>query len=396
MTQLTRRAFLVASATTALAACAAPQLAVPSVNPLPEDQQLQPVKLGYLPITDASALLLAHARGYYADEGLTAEPTLFRSWSGIAEAFQAKQINVAHLLMPMTVWMRYGLGFPLKVVAWAHTNGSALTVSQKVRAVGDLRGRTVAIPFYYSIHNVVLQLVLRSANLSVAIPGQNAAADAVKLVVMAPPDMPTALANGSIEGYIVAEPFNAAGETLAGGRILRFTGDVWKDHACCVVVMHDDDLALRPTWARKVLTAIVRAQRWARENTAEAATVLSKDGKGYLAQGAPVITRAMTYYDLGEYGPSGTGAIRHADWGAKRISFQPYPFPSYTEELVRKLKQTTVDGARAFIDTLDPATVARDLVFDGPVRLAYDAAGGPSAFGIAPATAFTRTEVIDV
>lgn len=37
------------------------------------------VRIGYLPITDATPLLVAHAKGYFADEGLEAEkPTLIR------------------------------------------------------------------------------------------------------------------------------------------------------------------------------------------------------------------------------------------------------------------------------------------------------------------------------
>ena len=51
--------------------------------------------------------------------------------------------------------------------------------------------------------------------------------------------MVPALAAHHIAGYIVAEPFNATAETLGIGKILRFTGDVWKDHACCVVFMHE-------------------------------------------------------------------------------------------------------------------------------------------------------------
>src|SRR5438046_1524258 len=64
----------------------------------PESKAL---RIGYLPITDATPLLLAHAQGLYKNEGLEAEkPTLFRSWAQIAEAFQAKQVDVVHLLMP--------------------------------------------------------------------------------------------------------------------------------------------------------------------------------------------------------------------------------------------------------------------------------------------------------
>jgi ABC-type nitrate/sulfonate/bicarbonate transport system substrate-binding protein len=38
--------------------------------------------------------------------------------------------------------------------------------------------------------------------------------------------MVPALAAGQIQGFIVAEPFNALAETRHVGRILRFTGDV--------------------------------------------------------------------------------------------------------------------------------------------------------------------------
>ncbi|GEP03584.1 hypothetical protein MOX02_16220 [Methylobacterium oxalidis] len=40
------------------------------------------VRIGYLPITDATALLVAHAKGYFEEAGLkVAEPTPVRSWS---------------------------------------------------------------------------------------------------------------------------------------------------------------------------------------------------------------------------------------------------------------------------------------------------------------------------
>ncbi|WP_242412007.1 hypothetical protein A5482_002535 [Cyanobacterium sp. IPPAS B-1200] len=48
------------------------------------------------------------------------------------EAFLAKQINVVHLLSPITVWLRYGRNFPGKIVAWNHTDGSALTVLYQI------------------------------------------------------------------------------------------------------------------------------------------------------------------------------------------------------------------------------------------------------------------------
>jgi NitT/TauT family transport system substrate-binding protein len=87
-----------------------------------------------------------------------------------------------------------------------------------------------------------------------------------------------ALAARQIAGYIVAEPFNATAELMKIGKILRFTGDVWKNHACCVVFMHEHDLTQRPAWSQKVVNAIVKAQLWARSHPQETAQLLSKDG----------------------------------------------------------------------------------------------------------------------
>jgi len=201
------------------------------------------LRIGYLPITDASPLLLAHGKGLYAEEGLDAErPTLFRGWSPLAEAFQAKQVDVVHILMPMAIWLRFSQEFPLKLVAWNHNGGSALTTRFEINSVEELAGKTVAVPFWYSVHNTVLQMLLREAGLTAITQGDaDASKGEVKLLVMSPPDMPPALSNDSIQGFIVADPFNAVAEVNNVGKVLRFIPDVWLDHACCVVVMHQDD-----------------------------------------------------------------------------------------------------------------------------------------------------------
>jgi NitT/TauT family transport system substrate-binding protein len=375
-----------------LGACgqgAAPRPGGPATPGQPESKTL---RIGYLPITDATPLLLAHAQSLFAAEGLEApRPTLFRGWSQLAEAFQARQVDVVHILMPTAVWMRFGQSFPVKLVAWNHTDGSAFTVANSVRSLDDLAGKTVGIPFWYSIHNLVLQLLLRKGGLKPVTRGEPSASErTVKLVVMAPPDMPPALANGTIAGYIVADPFNAVAEVNQVGRVFRFTGDAWLNHACCVVIMHEEDTVKRPQWAQAVVNAIAKAQLFARENRKETARILSKDGADYLPQPLPVIERALAYYDRAEYGP--TRAVEHPDWPNNRIDFQPFPFPSYTEELVRLLRETVVDGDNAFLKTLDPKQAHGTLVDDRFARAAIKAAGGPARFGLPES--LTRTERI--
>ncbi len=341
------------------------------------------LRIGYLPITDAAPLLLAHAKGYYQEQGLEAEqPTLFRSWSQLAEALQARQVDVVHLLMPLGIWMRFGQQVPIKLVAWDHVNGSALTVAHEIERLEDLAGKTVAVPFWYSIHNVLIQLLLERAGLQPILRGEPSSTErTVKLVVMAPADMAPALANGSIAGYIVAEPFNALAEVQGVGKILRFSGDVWLDHACCVVVMHEEDVATRPDWAQAVVTAIVRAQRFARAERAEAAQLLAKRGdRGYLPQPLEAIERVLLDHEHDRYVQDGT--IRHPDWQAQRIDFRPYPFPSYTEALIEHLRRTQVEGSARFLETLEPAQAHRELVDDRFVLRALAAEGGPVAFDL--------------
>src|SRR5690606_11793179 len=98
-----------------------------------------PLRIGYLPITDATPLLVARHNRLFQDQGLAVDrPRLFRSWAQIVEAFLAGQVNAVHLLAPRTVWARYGSGARAKVVAWNHMSGSGLTVQPDIRALADL------------------------------------------------------------------------------------------------------------------------------------------------------------------------------------------------------------------------------------------------------------------
>lgn len=357
------------------------------------------VRIGYIPITDAAALLVAHAEGYFQDEGLeVADPTLIRGWSPLIEGFAANRFNLVHLLKPIPLWMRYQNDFPVKIMSWAHTNGSAVVTGRhvEVNEFADLGGKSVAVPYWYSMHNVVLQMALRDAGLTPVIRDQGARleADEVNLMIMPPPDMPPALAARSIDAYIVAEPFNAAGELLARGNVLRFTGDIWKNHPCCVVCMNEQLVDREPEWSQKVMNAVVRAQGHIQDNKGEIARMLSRDGKAYLPMPAAVVERAMTLYS-GNSDYTDSGAIRNADWGNGRIDFSPWPYPSATRMLVEAMNETLVGGDKRFLEGLNPQAVADDLVDYDLVRLAMEKyPAWQNAPGVDMDSPFSREEVI--
>ncbi|MGX6509187.1 ABC transporter substrate-binding protein [Rhodococcus sp. SJ-2] len=343
------------------------------------------LRIGYLPITDAAPLLVAHGAGLYP-RGVVdgAQPVLFRSWASLAEAFVSRQVDVVHLLMPLAVQLRYGLGSSARILGWNHTNGSALTVAPHITDLGQLAGETIAIPFWWSIHNIVVQQMLRERGLTPVVrQAPSRAAGTVGLVVMGPSDMIPALANGSIAGFTVADPFNAAAELRGVGRIHRFLGDLWRDHACCALLVHEDLIEENPAAVQSLTDSVVSAQLQIGADRPAAAAMLSDR---YLPQPLPAITTALTY-------PGRDAGTRHPRWMPQQIGYQPFPFPSFTTALVEAMHGTVVDGNTDFLSRIDPATVHHELVDDRFVRTSLTRTPGTDAFGL-PAD-LTRTEEVD-
>lgn len=355
----------------------------------------QALKIGYLPIADSAPLLVAHHLGLFEEAGVqTEKPVLFRNWASLVEAFLSGEVNVVHILSPMAVWARFGSLAPVKCVAWNHIDGSALTVANNINNIKELAGKTVAIPFWYSIHNILLQSLLNNAGLK-ATDRENPAANEVRLVVMPPSDMLSALANNAISGYIVAEPFNAAAEIKGVGKIMRFTGDIWKQHACCVVLMKETDIHNRPEWTQSVIDSLVKAQIWIKNNRLETASILSKNGKNaYTPHEEKVLQKVFlpSDEDLAHYlhNHALSGSLKN--W--QRIDFQPYPFISYYEKLIELLSQTYLPNDTTFLQTLNPQQAAKELVNDSFVRKAIEKHQAQQLFDIP--TNWTRKEEIGV
>ena len=243
-------------------------------------------------------LLVAHAKGFFEEEGIKAErPTLIRGWSPLIEGFAAGKFNLVHFLKPIPIWMRYNNGFPVKIMSWAHLNGSGLVVGRHtdVSSFAELGGKQVAVPYWYSMHNIVLQMALRNVGLKPVIKGYGEvlASDEVNLQPR-PPDMPPALAAKKIDAFIVAELFNAAGELLAGGKMLRFTGI---SGATTAVSFMNENKVKQTGLDPKGDECHCESPEYSQQNKAEVAALLSKDGEGYLPMRVNVVERAMTLSD---------------------------------------------------------------------------------------------------
>src|ERR1700678_2859654 len=324
---LSRRSLLAGTVTLAAAGGLAGIAALAHAATVDRANTSGQLRIGYLPITDAAPLLIAHAAGLYQPGVVSsAKPVLFRSWASLAEAFITRQVDAVHMLMPMAIQLRFFLGSAVRVLGWNHTNGSALTVAPNINDLGQLAGTQVAIPFWWSIHNIILQELLRAHGL-VPVVRQSASRSArtVELIVMSPSDMVPALANRSIGGYVVADPFNAMAQVRKIGRIHTFLGDVWRDHACCVVLAHEDLIENRPQAAASLVNSIVLAQQRINDKLNAAAAAVPR----------------------GAYAPQ---------------PLPPLRFPSFARGLVEAMHDTVVDNNRRFLKQLDPAPVPAQLV----------------------------------
>lgn len=191
----------------------------------------------------------------------------------------------------------------------------------------------------------------------------------------------------------MADPFNAAAEVKGVGKVLRFSGDIWKNHACCITFLAERELSEKPEWAQRVTNAIVKAQLYTRSNQIDTARLLSNAGDNrYTPHPLQTLSKVLPATDYASY--EARDIVKHKDWVQRRIDFQPYPFPSYTEALVGAIRETRVEGDTRFLAKLDPKFVAGDLVDERFARQAINAVGGPKVFGL-PAD-FKRQEVIAV
>ena len=103
-----------------------------------------PLHIGFIPLIDAAALIVAVDRGFAAAEGL--DVTLARevSWSNVRDKLNIGLFDAAHLLAPVAIASSLGLGHvkvPIVAPFNLGLNGNAITVSPALHAAILARDR---------------------------------------------------------------------------------------------------------------------------------------------------------------------------------------------------------------------------------------------------------------
>ncbi|MEA2894926.1 MAG: two-component system, oxyanion-binding sensor [Bradyrhizobium sp.] len=276
----------------------------------------QPLRIGFIPLADAAALIVAVDKGFVAAEGL--DVTLVRevSWSNVRDKLNIGLFDAAHLLAPVAIASSLGLGHvkvPIVAPFNLGLNGNAITVSPALHAaiMSEISGdpldpmataqalwRVVAarrksgaepltfgMTFPFSTHNYQLRFWMAAGGVD---PDED-----VRLVVLPPPYMVDSLASGHVDAFCVGAPWNSVAVDLGVGHILHFVADI-------LVRAAEKVLAVRRDWAEKnaaVVAALIRAHFRAAEfiedprNRAEAARILAQPER--IGVDADVIQRTL-------------------------------------------------------------------------------------------------------
>jgi len=275
-----------------------------------------PLRIGFIPLVDAAALIVAVDKGFTKAEGL--DITLVRevSWSNVRDKLNIGLFDAAHLLAPVAIASSLGLGHikvPITAPFNLGLNGNAITVSPAlhVAIMGELDGdrfdpmataaalaRVVAkrkktgaepltfgMTFPFSTHNYQLRFWMAAGGVD---PDED-----VRLVVLPPPYMVDSLAGGQVDAFCVGAPWNSVAVDLGVGHILHFVSDI-------LVRAAEKVLAVRQNWSEQnpdVLAALIRSAARAvefieqPETGAEAAKILSHADR--IGVDAEVIQRTL-------------------------------------------------------------------------------------------------------
>ena len=110
----TRRAFLKSvGASTALAALSQffPLSTATDVFGQGGAIEKKDLKVGFIPITCATPIIMAHPMGFYAKHGLNVEVIKTAGWAVIRDKTLNKEYDAAHMLSPMPIAITLGVGF---------------------------------------------------------------------------------------------------------------------------------------------------------------------------------------------------------------------------------------------------------------------------------------------
>ena len=212
------------------------------------------IRMGYLQ-SDIHQLpaWVALEKGFYEQERIDVKVEgIFKAGPEEMSAFTAGALDIGYVGEAPATTAVANNAADVQVVAQVNTEGSAVVVGKDagIQKVSDLAGRQIAIPGHSTVQDFLIKKLLAEAGL----PDEE-----VRIIVIKPPEMIPALRDHQIDAFIAWEPYPAKAATSGVGRTLITSGEIWKDHPCCVLVVDSKFLRTRRAEAMGVVRAHVKA-----------------------------------------------------------------------------------------------------------------------------------------
>ncbi|WP_255510572.1 CmpA/NrtA family ABC transporter substrate-binding protein [Flavobacterium sp. GSA192] len=234
----------------------------------------EPIKLGFIPLTDCSPIVMAKELGLFKKYGVNVVVTKESSWANVRDKILTGELDGAHCLysMPFSVYTGVGgkAGSEMKIAMMLNSNGQAITLSNdfcgkvgfkdmakvapvvaaKLKAEKEV---TFAMTFPGGTHDLWLRNWLAAAGVN---------QKTSKIITIPPPQMVANMKVGNMDGYCVGEPWGGVAAMQGIGFTQIATQDIWKDHPEKALVVNKDFSAKRREDLKKVMKAILEACMW--------------------------------------------------------------------------------------------------------------------------------------
>jgi nitrate/nitrite transport system substrate-binding protein len=287
------------------------------------------LKVGFIPITCATPIIMAHPMGFYSKHGLDVEVVKTAGWAVVRDKTLNKEYDAAHMLSPMPLAITLGAGasaVPYTMPAVENINGQAITLAMKHKDRRDpktWKGFKFAVPFDYSMHNYLLRYYVAEHGLD---PDRD-----IQIRSVPPPEMVANLRADNIDGFLAPDPVNQRAVYDGVGFIHTLSKDIWDGHPCCAFAASKEFVTTMPNTYRALLKAIIDATAYARKagNRKEIAAAIAP--ANYLNQPVTVVEQVLT----GTFA-DGLGNVRKVP---DRIDFDPFPWHSFAVWILTQMKR---------------------------------------------------------
>jgi nitrate/nitrite transport system substrate-binding protein len=295
-------------------------------NPALEKAKL---KVGFVPITCATPIIMAHPMGFYSKYGLDVEVIKTAGWAVARDKSISREYDASHMLTPMPLAISMGAGstaMPFFMPAVENINGQAITLHIKHKDKRDpkqWKGFKFAVPFEYSMHNFLLRYYVAEHGVD---PDKD-----IQIRVLPPPEMVANLKAGNVDGYLAPDPFNQRAVFEQVGFIHMLTKEIWDGHPCCAFAISKAFTEENPNTFAALFKAIVDATHYSADLTKRSEIARAIAPKNYLNQPETVVEQVLT----GRYA-DGLGEVKNVP---DRINFAPFPWHSMAVWILTQMKR---------------------------------------------------------